>query len=90
MGKEITVAFSSGTKNVGPLGDTTWMPMGMVANIKAAITGKPATVEAIDTDELMEKDLVLAVSLETIDGKIINVVTDFLPPGSEKQGANPF
>jgi hypothetical protein len=84
--KEFTIALSSGVNNGSVLGGLQFVPMGAtMAQIAAAIKGN-AQVEvnsgSADLDEMLNQSLDLNIGVETIDGKLVNVINSFLPAGS--------
>lgn len=88
-GKLLSIVLSSGTKTPSMLGLNQWFPQNTFLQIGAAIAGKrqPDIAKVrIDTDALLGQPLELAVGIHTENGQLLNIVNNFLPVGSNKNG----
>lgn len=93
-GKEIKVAYSTGTTNSGLLGDMQWAPKSDFLHIEAAINGTPINVEVhnLNTDDLMNKPFIgNIVAQPKEDGTgLVNMIVAYLPLSAGIDQAKPF
>lgn len=85
-GKEIQVCFSSGVKATTVLGTMQFFPMHYMAQIDAAVKGilpRDIVPGSTDTDLLINKPFTTLLATDVSDGKPMNVITGFLPVGSQ-------
>lgn len=92
-GKEIRIASSTGTSDDGLLGTIMWFHKSVLLRIDAAIKGEKTITPGntqLNTDDLLHKPLEIAVGVTTVDGNIINTVTNFFPVGQAAAAGVPF
>ena len=93
MGKELDCCFNTETSNASLLGNMKFFPHNQLLKVKAAIDGiKFDDVDVttpMDTDTLMNRNLDITWDVVTVEGDLINVITNFLPAG-KANGAVPF
>ena len=85
MGKELKCCFNTKTEIASLLGTMKFFPASDLMKIRAAVDGIPFnkvdwTVELV-TEDLLNKPLDLIYDTATVDGDLINVITNFVPPG---------
>lgn len=86
-GKELDIIINSEMDSASVLGSACFFPQAVILQIDAAIKNKKVEIAntSIDTDDLMDKPLDIVVAVSTVEGKLINVVNNFLPAGSGLQ-----
>lgn len=88
-GKEIRIAFSSGSNVPSILGNMTWFPVAYLRPVIAAVEGillAEVPRQGYELDNLLRRPLDIKLDIATgQDGGTMNVISAFLPAG---QGAN--
>lgn len=84
-GKELGVAYNTGTSNSSILGDKQFSPHTDLLKVEAAIknqTISPGSRPDFDTDELLHKSLVLIVAVSPNEtGGLCQFISGYLPAG---------
>lgn len=92
LGKELTVAFNTGTNSSSMLGNMHYAPHRDLMKVAAAVQG--VSLDSVpldlDTDTLKNKGLDLIVDALTSDGNIVNMIINFLPKGAAATFKSPF
>jgi hypothetical protein len=91
QGKELTVAFNTGTKNVSLLNGMQYMPYSHLIPVAAAVLNcTREEVGELDTDTLLHKPFDLKVEKVIAEGVPLNQIITFLPQGMGGEAAVPF
>lgn len=93
-GKELMALFSTAVNNTITQNGMVTFPVAAFAEIDAAIKSSdiPIGDGQIDTDELLNKPLCIKVGVhpDQNGGRLVNTISEFLPPGSDETVASPF
>lgn len=93
-GKELRLAFNSGTKDNSMLGTQQFVPQAMFLQVEAAQNGtkvEPIARPGFDTDTLINKPFCVQIGVtpNADGGGLLNQILGFLPVGADKI-SNPF
>lgn len=93
-GKELRIAFSSGSNAPSVLGNIMWFPTAYLRPVIAAVEGIPLTEvpkSGYELDNLLRRPLDIKLDIAIgQDGGTMNVVSAFLPAGAGVNQKAPF